>query len=165
MSITFPGKEILKFKVPGVLALGVIVGQLFMMGSQSSTVPHCELTVERPHNSSSIYKHRKIKAIKLNVTSECDHPQRFTIIHADLQTITQDGQTTAHDFGFITAQASKRDPKKAYFLNLFVACKSEGTALYLGQASGDVQFNNGVKVAVKGNSMKFLPEQCTLGAK
>lgn len=165
MSITFPGKEILKLRVPGALAIGILVGQLFMMGTQSSTVPHCDLSVERPHNSGSIYKHRKIKAIKLNITSECNVPQRFTLIHADIQTINKDGQITAHDFGLVTANAAKANPKNAYFFNLYVECKSSETAVYLGQASGDVHFDNGVTVPVKGNSSKFLPEDCTLGAK
>jgi len=44
-------------------------------------------------------------------------------------------------------------------------CKSSETALYLGQASGNVYFDNGVTVPVSGSSIKFLPVDCTLGAK
>jgi hypothetical protein len=165
MSITFPVKQILKFKVPGVIALGLILGQFLMTGDQSSTKPNCTLKVERPHNSTSLYENRKIKTIKLNIVSECDSPQRFTTLRADIQTIKNDNQITAHDFGFITAKSSKKISSKAFFLDLFLECKSSESALYLGQAAGNVHFDNGVTVPVSGNSIKFLPVDCNLGAK
>lgn len=165
MSITFPVKQILKFKVPGVLAMGLVLGQFLMTGNQSNTIPNCTLKVERPHTSTSLYEKRKINAIKLNLVSECDSPQRFTTLQADIQIIKNDNQITAHDFGSITAKSSKKNPSKAYFLDLFLECKSSETALYLGQASGNVYFDNGVTVPVSGSSIKFLPVDCTLGAK
>jgi hypothetical protein len=165
MAFTIPKPNLLIPKVPGVLVLGLMAAQFLIFGGNSSEEPHCTLSVEQPHLSTSLQESRGIDAIKLNITSTCNVPQKYTIIQADIQTIKNNAQITAHKFNQEQSQSSLKDPNKAVFLGLFINCVSSQPILYLGRATGKVYLASGKTISVKGDSRKFNSESCRIGAK
>ncbi|MFM8921616.1 MAG: hypothetical protein ACKOFV_03040, partial [Candidatus Nanopelagicaceae bacterium] len=51
MAITFPKPNLIKPKVPAVVALGLLVAQYLLLGTGKPTEPYCKLKIERPHHS------------------------------------------------------------------------------------------------------------------
>lgn len=165
MAFTIPKPNLLIPKVPGVLVLGLIATQLLMLSGGSKKVPQCELKVERPHLSTSVKESRGADVLKLNVTSVCDAPQKYTTIQADIQSIHKDSQVTAFKFEQQTRNSNLKEPNTARFLGLFVKCLPSDPVLYQGRASGKVLLANGKTISVTGDSGKFYGESCRIGAK
>ena len=122
------------------------------------------LNVERPHYSTSLKETQSIEAIKLNVTSICNIPQKYTRITARIQRIENNREIIASNFVSRVALANPKLPKTANFRNLFTVCKPGIAVAYKGIAEGYVLLENDKKVAVTGNSGKYEVANCAIGA-
>jgi hypothetical protein len=165
MSITFPVRQILKIKVPGVLALAILAGQLALTGLPPKDHSLCTLKVERPHTSTYSKERKNIDVLKLNITSECEVEQKYTILNADIQAISGNTQITAHRFNAELRTGVGKGRREARFRNLLVNCASLKSTLYLGRASGEVHLANGKVEKVSGDSKNFFSEDCKIDAK
>lgn len=152
-------------KVPGILVLGLMAAQYLIFGGNSGIEPNCTLKVDRPHYSTSLKESRNLDAIKLNITSECNVPQKSTVLQADIQTIQNNAQVTAHAFNSVSKTVTRKDSRTVKFLDLFVICTPNSPALYHGRASGEVHLANGAVLPVSGDSGEFQRENCKIGAK
>jgi hypothetical protein len=122
------------------------------------------LKVERPHYSTSLSEDQNIDAIKLNVTSTCNVSQKYTQLNAALQKIQNNREITAYSFVNESRNSSAKTPNVASFKNLFAPCLKGVSASYRGIAQGYVYLENGKKLAVKGDSGKFVAAGCLIGA-
>lgn len=165
MSITFPKPGLLKPKIPGVVAIGLLVAQFIFFEVSQTPEPSCNIIVERPHYSSYLKEFKSLDAIKLNITSKCNVPQKFTRIFATIQEIRSNRQTTAHVFESRDARPLKKDETLAQFQDLFTNCEKGKPALYSGQASGQVHLKSGRVIKVVGVSDKFTAVPCRIQAK
>lgn len=165
MSIATPLKQILRFKVPGVLALGILAGQLIIGGLPSGEHHNCKITVERPHVSTYLKERQNKATLKLNIKTECDAPQKYTILNADIQAIINNSQVTAHQFSAELRTPVKNIQTEARFEDLRVDCASSEPTLYLGRAWGEVHLTNGEIKEVSGNSGNFVSQDCKINAK
>lgn len=165
MTITIPGKEILRLKVPGVLALALLAGELLITNTPHGDHHFCKIKVEQPHTSTFIKERKNIDVLKLNITTECEVPQKYTILNANIQAIMGKEQITAHEFKSELRTAFGKDKREARFRDLQVSCVSLENTMYLGQASGEVHLANGNIEKVSGNSKEFVGEDCKIDAK
>lgn len=165
MTITFPKPNLLKPKIPGLVALGLLAFQYLLFGPGAHPEPKCILNVERPHKSTYLSEYRNVDAIKLNITSKCNVPQEFTTITANIQKIENNLQVSAYKFNSVTALPKDKTSSVAIFENLFVNCTKGKAVLYLGTAKGRVYLKNGQKYPVSGSSDKFIAVECQIGAK
>jgi hypothetical protein len=165
MSISFPVKQILKFKVPGVFALAILAGQLALTGLPSNDHPLCTINVERPHASTYTKERKNLDVLKLNITTECEVAQKYTILNAEIQAIVENTQITAHRFNAELRTSVGNGRKKARFRDLQVNCNSLESTMYLGKAWGEVHLANGKIEKVSGDSEYFISEYCKIDAR
>jgi len=164
MSITIPKPNLLTFKVPGVLAVGLLAAQFLLFQYGNDTEPKCTLKVDRPHYSTSLSENQNIDAIKLNITSTCNVPQKYTHLSASIQKIQNNHEITAYSFVNERRSSTTKSPNVANFKELFSPCQKGVSVAYRGIAQGYVYIENGKKLAVKGDSGKFVAEECLIGA-
>jgi hypothetical protein len=126
---------------------------------------HCDLIVEQPHVSTHLAEKLGINAIKLNVTSKCNVPQRFTEVEAWIELEESNVKTVAHNFGFVRANALRNSKSEARFENLYVECRKNVLSNYKGFAKGFVTLTSGKEIPVHDDSSKFLDTNCRMGAK
>lgn len=170
MSITIPKPGALKPfltkpKIPGLVAIGLLAAQYLFFGPGTSPEPSCTLNVEQIHKSTNLIEERKILAIKLNVTSECNVPQESTTIDAHIDQILGNQQITVREFKNEIARPTKQENSKARFLWLFEECVKSEPILYSGYAKGHVMLKDGRKIEVSGISPKFQAISCRVKAK
>ena len=165
MSISFPVKQILKFKVPGVFALAILAGQLALTGIPNSDHPLCTINVERPHASTYMKERKNLDVLKLNITTKCEVEQKYTILNAEIQAIIDNTQITAHRFNSELRTSVGEGKKEARFRNLQVNCDSLESTMYLGKASGEVHLANGKIEKVLGDSEYFISKDCKIDAR
>jgi hypothetical protein len=164
MSVTIPKPNLLNFKVPGVLAVGLLAAQFLLFQYGHDTEPECFLNVERPHYSTSLSENQNIDAIKLNITSTCNVPQKYTQLSASIQKIQNNREITAYSFVNQRRSSTTKSPNVVSFKELFGPCRKGVSAAYRGAAQGYVHLANGKKLAVKGDSGKFVAAECLIGA-
>jgi hypothetical protein len=123
MSITFPKPKLLGPGIPSLIVAGLLLAQFALFGGGDNPDPKCTLIVERPHHSTYLKEFRKIDAIKLNISSECNVPQLFTEITSKIQKIAKNRELTAHAFKVTRVQSDSKNSQVAVFKDLFVNCK------------------------------------------
>lgn len=165
MYLKAPVKQIMKFKVPGVLAIALLAGQLVVANLPERQNPNCSINVERPHTSTYLKERKNIDLLKLNITTRCDLPQKYTILNAEIEAIVDGVQSTAHIFSTELRTPKGRDRREVHFLNLKVDCQSKTPSMYLGKAQGEVHLQDGRIEKVKGDSVHFISEDCRIPAK
>lgn len=151
-------------KVPSVVVVGLLAAQFLLLQIGNGPETQCILKVERPHYSTSLNKTQNINAIKLNMTSTCNVPQKYTEISANIQKIQNNQEVTAFRFEGERRGAMTGAPNIAAFKNLYVACVKGISVPYRGVARGYVYLENGQKYSVKGDSGKFVAAECLIGA-
>jgi hypothetical protein len=62
------------------------------------------------------------------------------------------------------ASAISKSSGRAFFKNLFTKCKFGDESSYRGSAEGYVRLKGGKEIRVDGNSGKYEPENCAIGA-
>lgn len=164
MSITIPKPNLLKFKVPGVLTVGLLAAQFLLFQYGSGPEPKCVLNIERPHYSTSLSEDQDLDAIKLNITSTCNVPQKYTQLNAYIQKIQNNREVTAYSFENQRRSSTVKARNVVSFKDLFAACKKGSPMSYRGVAKGYVYLESGKKLTVKGDSGKFVAVKCLLGA-
>jgi hypothetical protein len=164
MSVTIPKPNLLNFKVPGVLAVSLLAAQFLLFQYGNDTEPECTLNVERPHYSTSLSENQNIDAIKLNITSICNVSQKYTQLTASIQKIQNNREITAYSFVNQRRSSTTKSPNVASFKELFGPCRKGVSTAYRGTAQGYVYLENGKKLAVKGDSGKFVAAGCLIGA-
>jgi len=107
---------------------------------------------------------QNIDAIKLNITSSCNVSQKYTQLSADIQKIQNNREITAYSFENQRRSSTTKTPNVATFKDLFAPCKRAISGSYRGIAQGYVYLESGKKVAVKGDSGKFVAAGCLIGA-
>jgi hypothetical protein len=107
---------------------------------------------------------QNIDAIKLNITSTCNVSQKYTQLSASIQKIQNNREITAYSFVNESRNSSAKTPNVASFKNLFAPCLRGVSTSYRGIAQGYVYLENGKKLAVKGDSGKFVAAGCLIGA-
>jgi hypothetical protein len=164
MPITIPKSILLAPKIPSIAVVGLLATQLIVINFLNNPEPTCTLVVERPHHSTSIKENLGIDAIKLNITSNCTAPQKFTRVTAHIQRLSNNREVTVSNFIARIAEASPKSRKTAEFRNLFTTCLFGIEAAYKGVAEGYVILESGKKIAEAGNSGKYEVAECSIGA-
>ena len=164
MPITIPKPVLLLPKVPSLVVVGLLAAQFLLSQYGNSPEPKCILNIERPHYSTSLNESKNIDAIKLNITSTCNVPQKYTQISANIQKIQNNREITAFRFEGERRSATTNAPNIAIFKNLYVPCLKGISAPYRGVARGYAYLKNGQKYRVKGDSGKFVATECLIGA-
>lgn len=168
MSITIPKPLIPILKKPmtppWVLALALVV-QFASSQFGNSPIPSCTLVFECPHHSTSIAESRGVDAIKLNVKSVCNVPQRFTELSASMQTIKNEKRVDFFHSSPRRISSTTKKPNEAEFLNFWEPCIKGKTVTIWGEAHGVVYLQNGNEVQVSSNTGKFTPVFCGIKAK
>jgi hypothetical protein len=164
MSISIPKPNLLRPRVPSLFVVGLLVAQFLLSGSGNRAEPNCALIVERPHYSTHLNEYKRIDAIKLNITSTCNVPQRYTEITSSIQKIKNNREVSAHNFVSTRAIPSSKSPNISTFKNLFAKCDKGTEVAYSGTATGYVHLQNGQKISVSGSSGKFVVVSCLIGA-
>ena len=164
MPITIPKSILLAPKIPSLAVVGLLAARFFILQSIGGTEPKCTLKVERPHYSTSLSEDQKIDAIKLNITSTCNVSQKYTQLNASIQKIENDREITAHLFANERRSSTAKSPNVASFKELYGQCLKGVSASYSGIAQDYIFLENGKKIAVKGDSGKFVAAGCLIGA-
>jgi hypothetical protein len=107
---------------------------------------------------------QNLDAIKLNITSTCNVPQKFTQVNAYIQKIQNNREVTAYSFENRRRSSTVKAPNVVSFKDLFAACRKGSPTSYRGVARGYVYLESGKKLTVKGDSGKFEAVGCLLGA-
>jgi hypothetical protein len=107
---------------------------------------------------------QNLDAIKLNITSTCNVPQKYTQVNAYIQKIQNNREVTAYSFENRRKSSTVKAPNVVSFKDLFAACRKGSPASYRGVARGYVYLESGKKLTVKGDSGKFEAVGCLLGA-
>jgi hypothetical protein len=164
MPITIPKSILLTPKVPTIAVVGLMLAQFVIFNIVNNPEPTCTLKVERPHHSTSIKERLGIDAIKLNITSECTAPQEYTVITAQIQMLENNREIIVSKFLSRKATAISKSSGTAVFKNLFTKCKFGDESSYRGSAEGFVRLKGGKEIRVEGNSGKYEPKNCAIGA-
>jgi hypothetical protein len=164
MPITIPKPVLLATKVPSIAVIGLLAAQFLILQNLDSPEPKCSLNIERPHYSTSLYEDQKVDAIKLNITSTCNVPQKYTQLNAKVQKIQDNREMTAYSFENERRSSAAKTPNVVNYKDLFAPCKKGIPTLYRGVAQGFVYLENGKKLKVKGDSGKFVAAECLIGA-
>lgn len=164
MPITIPKSILLTPKVPSIAVVGLMLTQLLVFNALKKPEPTCTLNVERPHHSTTIKERQGLDAIKLNITSECTAPQEYTVLTARIEKLENNQEITVSNFISRKAEATSKTPRKAIFRNLFTICNFGESSAYRGSAEGYVVLKGGKKVKVRGDSGKYEPANCAIGA-
>ena len=151
-------------KVPSLLVVGLLAAQFLILQVTHSPEPNCALNIERPHYSTSLNEDQNIDAIKLNITSICNVPQKYSQLSAAILKIQNNREITAYSFENQRRSSTTKTPNVVTFKDLFAPCKRAISGSYRGIAQGYVYLENGKKVAVKGDSGKFVAAGCLIGA-
>jgi hypothetical protein len=165
MTLEIPLKQIFKIKVPGVLALALMAGQLVLTNLPGKQEPKCVINVERPHTSTYMKERKSIDSLKLNIVTRCDSAQKYTILNADIQAIKDGSQVTAHKFLSELRTPTRQNLNEVRFLNLQKDCFSRIPTLYLGRAQDEIHLQNGKIIKVAGDSKYFFSQDCEIDAK
>ena len=164
MPITISKSLLLVPKIPSIAVVGLLAAQFLILQSIGGTEPKCTLNVERPHYSTSLSENQNIDAIKLNITSICNVSQKYTQLSASIQKIQNNREITAYLFVNERRSSTTKSPNVASFKELFGPCQKGVSAAYRGTAQGYVYLENGKKLAVKGDSGKYVAAGCLIGA-
>ena len=164
MPITIPKSVLLSPKVPSIAVVGLLAAQFLILQNFGGTEPKCTLKVEKPHYSTSLSEDQNIDAIKLNITSTCNVSQKYTQLNASIQKIQDNREITASSFVNERRNSTAKLPNVASFKELYVRCLKGVSASYRGIATGYVYLEGGRKLAVKGDSGKFVAAGCLIGA-
>lgn len=164
MPITIPKSVLLSPKVPSIAVVGLLAAQFLILQNIGGTEPKCTLKVEKPHYSTSLSEDQNIDAIKLNITSTCNVSQKYTQLNASIQKIQDNREITASSFVNERRNSTAKLPNVASFKELYVRCLKGVSASYRGIATGYVYLEGGRKLAVKGDSGKFVAAGCLIGA-
>ena len=163
MTITIPQptEPSLKIpKVPGWLFIAALAVQFVVLNGNKGEAPVCNLIVHWPHYSTYNFKVSKIDTVKVNITSECNVPQRFTVITANIWDDSGKKKVGVKLFPNVRALADNNDPNTALFKNLFTACTKGVAARYSASAKGKVTLASGVTLPVQGVTTKINSIPC-----
>lgn len=141
-----------------------MVAQLVVINIVNNPEPTCSLKVERPHHSTSMKEKQDLDAIKLNISSECTAPQKFTRVTARIQKLSNNREVTISKFVARIADPLPNSRKKAEFRNLFSLCRFGIETAYKGFANGYVILESGKRINVSGDSGKYEVAKCSIGA-
>ena len=151
-------------KVPSLLVVGLLAAQFLILQVTHSPEPNCALNIERPHYSTSLNEDQNIDAIKLNITSICNVPQKYSQLSAAILKIQNNREITAYSFENERRSSTIKTPHVVTFKDLFAPCKKGPSTSYRGLAQGYVFLESGKKLTVKGDSGKFVATGCLIGA-
>lgn len=164
MSITIPKPDLLRFKVPGTLTVGLLIAQFIFFQYGSGPDPKCTLRVEKPHYSTSLHEIRRIEAIKLNMTVACNVPQKYTEVTSEIKKIDKNKEVTAHQFQIVRRVPKVKNPNIVVMQDLYIKCLKGVWDAYKGEAKGYVLLKNNQKYRVQGNSGNYIAVDCAVGA-
>lgn len=165
MSITFPKPNLLGPKVPGVIVIGLMVAQYVLFGSASGPEPKCTLSVHNAHISTYLRLHKNIDAIKLNIETKCNTPQKYSEIYARIQEELPGGiQRPTYIFPRVDREPESNTPNRVVVEDLFAQCKKGVLGTYAGQATATIHLVNGKELIVNGQSKEFTTVSCKIGA-
>jgi hypothetical protein len=165
MPITIPKPNLLKPRIPGIAAVGLLVLQYFVMSSGNNPDPSCVLDLDYPHHSTYAKEYKGVDVIKLRITSTCNFPQEFTELSSSITTKNFTKEVLVHKFDLTRVFAMSKSPNTVVFEQLVVPCKTGPLTTYRGSARGIARLADGRTVKVSGNSGKYHPENCVIGAK
>jgi hypothetical protein len=161
----FSKSVLLQPRIPTLFVVGLLVAQYLIFGSGNSPKPECTLKVQQPHYSTYLKEYKDLDAIKLNITSTCNMPQKYTQINSSIQEIANGNQITSFDFKTRRRNSSIKSPNTAIFKDLYVLCIKGSDVSYSGEAKGYVYLKDGREVKVQGVSGKYLAVPCAIVAR
>ena len=161
----FSKSVLLQPRIPTLFVVGLLVAQYLIFGSGSSPEPKCTLKVDQPHYSTYLKEYKNLDAIKLNITSTCNMPQKYTQINSSIQERAYGNQITAFDLKTKRRNSSIKSPNIAIFKDLYVLCIKGSNVSYSGEAKGYVYLKDGREVKVQNSSGEFLAVPCAIVAR
>ena len=164
MPLTIPKPILLLPKVPSVLVVGLLAAQFFFFQIGHGPEPKCTLNVERPHYSTSLKEIRNIDAIKLNITVDCNVPQKYSEITSSIQKIKNNREVLAHRFQVIRRVPEVKFPNLVVIQDLYKECLLGVWDTYKGEAKGYAMLDSGKKYPFEGDSGKYMAADCSIGA-
>ena len=164
MPIKIPKSILLTPKVPSIAVVGLLAAQFLVLQFANNPGPTCSLVVETPHHSTSMKESQNIDAIKLNITSKCTAPQKFTRVTAHIQKLKNNREVTVSRFISRIAGPISKSRETAQFKNLFSECQFGIEVAYKGIVEGYVILESGKRIDVAGNSGKYEVAKCSIGA-
>ncbi|MBC7463515.1 MAG: hypothetical protein H7227_04550 [Actinobacteria bacterium] len=165
MPLTIPRPFPLQPRIPSLFVIGLLAAQYLVFGLGNSPEPKCSINIERPHYSSYLYEYKKIDAIKLNITTKCNVPQRYTEITSSIQKIENNRQATAHKFESDRRYSKTKSPHVVIFEELYATCVKGSNVAYSGEAKGYIHLKHGQDYPIQGSSGKFVAVSCKIVAK
>lgn len=148
---------------PWVLAI-VLASQFAFSQLGNEPKPSCTLKFERIHYSTSVKNTSGTDAVKLNVKSVCNLPQKYTELTASMD-VFNDGQPSHFYTSSSATEPTGKKRNEAVFLDFWKSCKKGETLILKGNAHGTVYLQNEKRVSVNGSTGEFSPVRCDSQAK
>ena len=121
--------------------------------------PRCRLEVENAHLSTTLFKHQRIRAVKVNVNSVCNAEQIHVLITLEIH---KNGEFGDHTYGpFINDQSSARNSGVVVKLqDKYVACQNSKRTKWFGIAYSKAYIAGRWQYAGRTQSQKIEPLDC-----
>lgn len=165
ISILKPTKPSLKIpKVPGWFFIAALIAQNLIMNAGKPIEPICTLKLNWPHYSTSLGKNG-VNAIKLNIDSECNLPQKYSELTSIIEKYESGSLKIFYQSRITRVTPLKKTPRLAEFRDFWGKCENNSLDSYRGRAEGRVQLEDGRLIAVTGTTGIFRPIRCLPRAK
>lgn len=165
ISVPRPTKPSLRIpKVSGWFLIAALIAQNLIMNTGKPVEPICTLKLDWPHYSTSLGKNG-INAIKLNIDSECNLPQRYSELTSIIEKYESGTVRIFYQSRSTKVTPPKQSPRIAEFRDFWSKCEENSLGSYRGRAEGRVQLEDGRLIAVTGTTGIFRPIRCLPRAK
>ena len=121
--------------------------------------PLCRLEIQNAHLSTTLQRHRKINAVKVNVSSICNVEQSQVLITLEIH---KKGEFNDHVYGpFINDQSRGKNSGMTVILqDKYVLCKNSILTRWFGVAYSKAFINGKWQYAGRTNSPRIEPLLC-----
>lgn len=148
-------------KVPGLLAVNLLVAQYLFLSNNADPEVICRLNVHQPHYSTSLNEFRRIDAVKINMESICSKPQQFTYLNVVLHVRDLSGDIQTRVFSPFRRVPSDPQQLKVIIRNVFIECNASVRKDYRVQVFGHALLMSGKKINLYYDQNKFTRVKCS----
>lgn len=157
--------KLIQAKVPVWLVAAIVAVDIVVVQVGKPNEPACELEYQTPHHSTSIQENDQRDAIKFNITSSCTENQTRTELKVTISSVSGGVQKLILNSPLVSQAASKKDRRKAHFLEFWVLCMRGQVTNYLSNSQGDVLLQSGKRIPVSKSIEKPVAVRCEPKAK
>ena len=149
---------------PWVLAL-VIATQFAVMQIGDTSKPTCYLKFEAIHYSTSVKRNLGTDAVKMNVKSICNSPQRESRLTASIHVLTKGESKIFYKSRPVRNAPNGNNAYEVIFLEFWRSCTKGEVLLLRGEGHGAAFLKNNREVRLSDNTGEFTPVLCDFPAK